>query len=149
LELRRHLGLKSNFILIHPDQIGRCSGWNYLRENIRKELKKMNLSIDDLGNLRSAPDLLSGLQHHHQQEIDPSLRKAFQAYKGNKFKLPKRPQLCHKKVSNKNQKYADKRSVMRQELYGEVSHKELEMIVDTLMELESPNSLCSGDSKSE
>jgi hypothetical protein len=51
LELRRRLGLESNFILIYSDQVDRYSGRNYLRESIKKELKEMDLSVNDLCDL--------------------------------------------------------------------------------------------------
>jgi hypothetical protein len=109
----------------------------------------MDLSVNDLCDLWNIPDLLSGPRHCRQKRIDPSVRKAFRVYKGGKLKLPKKTQNCHKKIFNKNQRYADKCSVIRQELYDEVFDKELEMIVDALMQLESPNSFCPGDLESE
>jgi hypothetical protein len=109
----------------------------------------MNLSVNDICKLQNFPNLLSELQHYHQKEINPSLRKTLRVYKGGKLKLHKQAQNGYKKVSNRNQRYADKRGAIRQELYGEVSVKELETIVDALIELESPNSFCLGDSKSE
>jgi hypothetical protein len=61
LELRGRLNLRSEFILIHPDYVDRYVGRNYLRKNIKKELEKMNLSIDDIGNLRNYQNVLSEL----------------------------------------------------------------------------------------
>jgi hypothetical protein len=81
--------------------------------------------------------------------VEPSLEKALRRYKGVKLKLPKQVQNNHKKVSRRNQTYTEKRNAIQQELYGEVSDKELEMTVDALMELESANSFSPGESKSE
>jgi hypothetical protein len=149
LEPRRRLGLRSDFILIHPDYSDRCSGRNYLRESIKKELKKMDLSVNDISNLRDHQNVLSELLYVHRKSIEPSLEKAFRRYKGVKSNLSKQDQINHKKVSGKNHTYTEKRNAIRQELYGEVSDKELEMIVDALMELGSPNSFSPGDSKDE
>jgi hypothetical protein len=112
LELRRCLGLESNFILIYPDQVDKYSRQNYLRESIEKELKEMNLLVNDLCDLRNVPDLLSGLRHCRQKRIDPNLRKTFRVYKGGKLKIPKEARNGHRKVSNRNQRYTDKRSSM-------------------------------------
>jgi hypothetical protein len=58
LELRKRLGLRSNFILVYFDHIDRSFSRNYLREIVKKELGKMNLSISDLCNLPDNPNLL-------------------------------------------------------------------------------------------
>jgi hypothetical protein len=149
LELRRHVGLRSKFLLTHPSQFNGQSKRNCLQECIKEELKEIDLSMNDLDNLRDISDLLLEFRNPHKKIMDANLRKAFRVYKGGKLKLPKQVQVSQKGLHHKDGIKSNKRSVMRQELYGEVSDKELLMIVDTLMEFESPNSFCPGDSESE
>jgi hypothetical protein len=68
-------------------------------------------------------------------------------YKAGKLKELKQAQENNRSLHYKNLMKENERSVIRQELYGEVSDKELDMIADAFMELESPNSLRPSDSK--
>jgi hypothetical protein len=62
LGLRERLGLRLDFILVHPDHVDKCSVRNYLRENVKRELEKMNLTISDLCKLPDNPNLLLELR---------------------------------------------------------------------------------------